>query len=146
MRPSKTVEIPESSRQILEANGLGILTTIRAKDGLPSSNPVGYVWDGQAVGISTLASRVKYKNLLADPAVAFCVVDREDHTHYVELRGHATLEPDPDRSFLDRQFRRQSGGQGAPKDLDAPGEQRFVIWIHPEQVSSPMLYGGRFKK
>ena len=146
MRPSKTVEIPESSRQILEANGLGILTTIRAKDGLPSSNPVGYVWDGQAVGISTLASRVKYKNLLADPAVAFCVVDREDHTRYVELRGHATLEPDPDRSFLDRQFRRQSGGQGAPKDLDAPGEQRFVIWIHPEQVSSPVLYGGRFKK
>lgn len=146
MPRSKTVEIPESSRQILDANGLGILTTIRAKDGLPSSNPVGYVWDGQAVGISTIASRIKYKNILANPTVAFCVVDREDHTRYVELRGWATLEADPDRSFLDRQFRRQSGGQGAPKDLDGPDEKRFVIWIHPEQVSSPVLYGGRFKK
>lgn len=141
-----TVVIPESSREILAANGLGILTTIRAKDGLPSSNPVGYVWDGERVGISTLASRVKFKNLRANPAVAFCVVDRTDHTRYVELRGHATLEPDPDRRFLDRQFRRQSGGQAAPKDLDAPGEQRFVIWIHPVQVSSPVLYGGRFAR
>ena len=146
MDRSKTAPIPEASRQILDANGLGILTTIRAKDGLPSSNPVGYVWDGQAVGISTIASRVKYKNILANPTVAFCVVDQADHTRYVELRGWATLEPDPDRSFLDRQFRRQSGGQPAPKDLDAPDEQRFVIWIHPEQVSSPVLYGGRFKR
>lgn len=146
MPRSKTVEIPESSRKILDANSLGILTTIRAKDGLPSSNPVGYVWDGDSVGISTIASRVKYKNLLANPAVAFCVVDHEDHTRYVELRGWATLEPDLDRSFLDRQFRRQSGGQGAPADLDAPNEQRFVIRIHPEQVSSPVLYGGRFAR
>jgi len=144
MSPSKIVEIPESSRKILDANSLGILTTIRAKDGLPSSNPVGYVWDGKSVGISTIASRVKYKNLLANPTVAFCVVDHEDHTRYVELRGWATLEPDLDRSFLDRQFRRQSGAQGAPADLDAPNEQRFIIWIHPEQVSSPLLYGGRF--
>lgn len=146
MTRSKTVPIPEAGARILEANGLGILTTIRAKDGLPSSNPVGYVWDGQAVGISTIASRVKYKNILANPNVAFCVVDHADHTRYVELRGWASLEPDADRSFLDRQFRRQSGGQGAPKDLDAPGEQRFIIWIHPEQVSSPVLYGGRFEK
>lgn len=146
MARSKTVEIPESSRKILDANSLGILTTIRAQDGLPSSNPVGYVWDGESVGISTIASRVKYRNLLANPAVAFCVVDHEDHTRYVELRGWATLEPDLDRSFLDRQFRRQSGGQGAPADLDAPNERRFVIRIHPEQVSSPVLYGGRFAR
>jgi len=146
MREAKTVEIPEASREILDANSLGILTTIRAKDGLPSSNPVGYVWDGASVGISTIASRVKYRNLRANPTVCFCVVDHDDHTRYVELRGHATLEPDPDRSFLDRQFRRQSGGEGAPADLDAPGEQRWVIRIHPTQVSSPLLYGGRFSR
>ncbi|MBK7951951.1 MAG: PPOX class F420-dependent oxidoreductase [Deltaproteobacteria bacterium] len=146
MSRGKVVEIPEASRQILAANALGILTTIRAKDGLPSTNPVGYVWDGESVGISTIASRVKYKNLLANPTIAFCVVDQADHTRYVELRGWATLEPDPDRSFLDRQFRRQSGGQGAPPDLDPPNERRFVIRIHPEQVSSPVLYGGRFAR
>lgn len=146
MNRAKAAEISESSRKILEGSSLGILTTIRHKDGLPSSNPVGYVWDGERVGISTIASRVKYRNILADPRVAFCVIDANDHTRYVELRGRATLEPDPDRSFLNRQFRRQSGGQDAPPDLDPPDERRFVIWIHPEQVSSPVLYGGRFSR
>ena len=146
MRRADEIEVPESSAKILDTNSLGILTTIRAKDGLPSSNPVGYVWDGERVGISTIMSRVKYKNVVANPTVCFCVVDQADHTRYVELRGHATLEEDRDRSFLDRQFRRQSGGQGAPKDLDPPGERRFIVWIHPTQVSSPVLYGGRFAK
>jgi len=80
MQRAPEIDIPESSRKILDANTLGILTTIRAKDGLPSSNPVGYVWDGKRVGISTIASRVKYKNILADPTVCFCVVDVADHT------------------------------------------------------------------
>jgi len=69
------------------------------------------------VRISTLASRMKYANLVANPMVTFCVVDREDHTRYVELR-HATLEPDPDRSFLRLQFLRQSWGHEPPADLD----------------------------
>src|SRR5215471_4108132 len=68
---------------------------------------------GGSVRISTLASRMKYANLVADPTVTFCVVDRDDHTRYVELRGHATLEPDPDRSFLRLQFLWAPGPLGA---------------------------------
>ncbi len=146
MRRSKEVEIPEASRAMLDSNSLGILTTIRHNDGRLSSNPVGYVWDGESVRISTLQSRMKYKNLVANPTVTFCVVDREDHTRYVELRGYATLEPDLDRSFLRLQFRTQSGGHEPPADLDAPEERRVTIRIHAEQVSSPLLYGGRFGK
>jgi PPOX class probable F420-dependent enzyme len=146
MSRSKEVEIPAESAAMLKFNSLGILTTIRHNDGRPSSNPVGYVWDGKSVRISTLESRMKYKNLVANPTVTFCVVDRDDHTRYVELRGYATLEPDPDRSFLRLQFRTQSGGQEPPADLDLPKEKRVTIRIHPEQVSSPVLYGGRFAK
>ena len=145
MSRSNGVEIPEASRAILAANSLGILTTIRHKDGRISSNPVGYVWDEESVRISTLASRMKYANLVANPMVTFCVVDREDYTRYVELR-HATLEPDPDRSFLRLQFLRQSWGHEPPADLDPPDARRVTIRIHPEQVSSPLLYGGRFSK
>ena len=146
MSRAKEVEIPEASRAMLLANSLGILTTIRHNDGRISSNPVGYVWDGESVRISTLASRMKYKNLVANPMVTFCVVDHDDHTRYVELRGYATLEPDPDRSFLRLQFRTQSSGHEPPADLDAPDAKRMTIRIHAEQVSSPLLYGGRFSK
>jgi PPOX class probable F420-dependent enzyme len=140
------VAIPEDCRDLLEANSLGVMTTIRHNDGRISSNPVGYVWDGESVRVSSLKSRMKYKNLVSNPMITFCVVDQADLTRYVEIRGHASFEDDPDRSFLRWQFRRQSGGEEAPADLDPPGAERVTIRIHPEQVSSPVLYGGRFEK
>jgi PPOX class probable F420-dependent enzyme len=146
MPKSDRADIPEAARALLDENSLGIMTTIRHNDGRMSSNPVGYVWTGEALGVSTLKSRMKYKNLAANPMITFCVVSNEDLTRYVEIRGRATLEDDPDRSFLRRQFIRQSGGSELPDDLDSPGEDRVTIWIHPEQVSVPVLYGGRFEK
>lgn len=146
MTGSKQTEIPEAARVLLDQNSLGIMTTIRHNDGRLSSNPVGYVWTGEALGVSTLKNRMKYKNLVANPTITFCVVSQDDLTSYVEIRGKATLEDDKDRSFLRRQFIRQSGGEEPPDDLDAPGAERVTIWIHPEQVSVPVLYGGRFAK
>lgn len=146
MRLPNEIEIPETGRALLDANSLGMMTTRRTRDGRMSTNPVGYVWDGECVRVSTLKSRMKYRNLVADPSITFCVVDQNDLTRYVELRGQATLEDDLDRSFLREQFRRQSGGSEAPEDLDSPDAERVTIRIHPEQVSSPVLYGGRFEK
>ncbi len=146
MSQSDEIEIPEFCSAILDQNSLGMMTTMRHSDGRMSTNPVGYVWDGQSVRVSTLKSRMKYKNLVANPIITFCVVAQDDLTRYVELRGHATLEDDPDRSFLRLQFLRQSGGEEPPADLDPPGAERVTIRIHPEQVSSPELYAGRFSR
>jgi nitroimidazol reductase NimA-like FMN-containing flavoprotein (pyridoxamine 5'-phosphate oxidase superfamily) len=107
---------------------------------------VSYVFDGECVQVSTIKSRIKYDNLKANPMVTFCMMHHADHTKYVELRGYATIEEDPDRSFLERQFRETSGGAGAPPDLDAPGTDRVIVRIHPHQSSSPLLYGGRFSQ
>ena len=140
------IAIPAAHAEILAGNGQGLLSTIRHKDGLISTNPVAYVWDGACVRISTLKSRVKYRNLAANPSVTFCVVHAADPTRYVELRGNATLEDDPDREFLRRQFRETSGGAEAPADLDPPEAERAIVRIHPVQSSSPLLYGGRFTR
>ena len=137
------ISIPDEHKQILSANVLGVLSTVRAKDGLISSNPVGYVLEGERVCISTAKHRVKYRSLVADPRVCFCVVDHADPTRYVELRGHATLEDDPGSEFLRRAFPQMSGGAEMPEDLDAPGTERVVVRIHPHQSSSPRVYGGR---
>jgi len=144
MAETSEIEIPEKHKQLLAANSYGMLSTIRHKDGLISTNPVSYVFDGECVQISTLKSRIKYDNLVANPLVTFCVPHQADHTQYVELRGIASIEEDPDRSFLKRQFRETSGGEEAPHDLDPPGSERVIVRIHPHQSSSPLLYGGRF--
>lgn len=142
MSDTTEIQIPEAHREILAANTFGLMSTLRHKDGLISTNPVSYVWDGECVRISTIKGRVKYDNLLSNPIVTFCVVDQADRMRYVELRGFATIEDDPDLAFLHRTFR--AGGMEPPKDIDPPGTQRVIVRIHPRQSSSPLLYGGRF--
>lgn len=131
---------------LLRSTNLAMLSTVRARDGLISTNPVGFVWDGERIRISTLKSRLKYQNIAANPVVAFCLVEPSNPTQYLEVRGHATLEDDPDRSFSRLQFVTGSGGQEPPADMDPPEAERAIIVIHPLQVSSPTLYGGRFDR
>ena len=134
------IAIPDAHKEVLARNALGVLSTIR-KDGLISTNPVGYVFDGEAVRISTCKNRVKYRNLVNDPRATFCVVDREDATLYVELRGHATLQDDPGAAFLRESFPKLSGGSEMPDDLDAPDAERVIVRIHPHQSASPWVWG-----
>jgi len=139
------VDIPEAYGELLTSAIHGTLSTLRAKDGLISTNPVAFLWDGERIRVSTLKSRVKYRNLVADPRVTFCVISPTDLTRYVEIRGRATLEDDPDGSFMRAQFR-AGMGVDPPEDLDPPGAERAIIQIHPLQVSSPRIYGGRFER
>ena len=141
---AREIDIPEKHHAFLEKHIMGVLTTLR-KDGLPSSNPVTYSWNGKCIKISTLKSRIKYTSILSDPRVAFCVWSLQNPLQYLEVRGHASMEDDPDKAFLREQFL-QVSGQEPPEDLDPPEAERVVITLHPHQVSSPTLYGGRFEK
>ncbi len=135
--------VPESHRNILETAVQGMMSTIRHADGLVSTNPVGFDWDGEYVRISTLKSRVKYANLRANPQITFCVVDPLAPTRYIEIRGHAELIDDPGGE-LNRQIYRRHTGQEF--DLDAPDAERVIVKIIPSQVSAPTLYGGKLDR
>jgi PPOX class probable F420-dependent enzyme len=137
------VEIPGQYHTFLDKHFLAMLTTLRA-DGMLSTNPIGYVWDGRHIRVSTLKSRMKYKNILRDDRVCFCVQSPTNPMDYLEVRGHATLEDDPDLSFFREQFMRGMGGKEPPAELDPPDAERVIIVIHPQQVSAPKIYGDRF--
>ena len=128
--------------EILNSTFLGCLSTLRHNDGLISTNPVSFHWTGEEVEISTLKSRMKYKNLVTDPRATFCVIDPKNHMSYVELRGKVRLVDDPDASLMRESFHRITG-EYPPEDLDPPGSERVMIFLKPEQVSSPVLYAGR---
>ncbi len=145
MPATEEITIAEQYHDLLATNYFGLLSTVREQDGFISTNPVGYVWNGVRLRISTLKSRIKYRNLLANPLVTFCVVSQRDLMEYIEIRGYATVEDDPGCEFHREQFKR-SAGEDPPEDLDPPGAERVIITIHPHQVSSPRLYGGRFHK
>lgn len=135
--------IPDSHKDILKKAIWGMVTTIRHKDGLPSTNPVSIDWNGEVIRFSTLKQRVKYRNLEKNPVLTVCVMDPQDMTRYIELRGHAELEDDPDGSLNRAIYRRLMGEEFT---LDEPGAERVIVTLIPEQVSAPLLYGGQLAR
>src|ERR1700751_1109473 len=131
-------QIPESHVGILENALLAVISTISYKDGLISTNPMGFDWDGDYVRISTLKSRVKYRTLLSNAQITFCAVDPEMGTRYIEIRGYAEISDDPEKSLA----KKIAGGSWTP-EMDGPGAERVIIKIVPTRVSTPTLYGGQ---
>jgi PPOX class probable F420-dependent enzyme len=129
-----------------------MMSTFRRADGFVSTTPVGYVWDGMQIRVSTLRSRMKCKDLMADPRLTFCVLSRLEVTHYVEIRGYATIEADPDRSFWKKQFKEgyrimyDIEDADPPSDLDPAEAERVIVTLHPTQVACPNLYDGRLAR
>lgn len=130
---------------ILSQTFLATLSTVRQKDGHISTNPVSYIWNGEEIEISTLKNRMKYKNLLANPLATVCIVSPNDPMKYVEIRGTVKLVDDPEREYVRGAFKKISG-HDMPADMDPPNAERVTLYLRPEQVSSPVLYGGRFDK
>ncbi len=137
--------LSKEQENILATTFIAMLSTIRHNDGRISTNPVTFLWNGQALKMTTLKSRMKYKNLLANPKATACIISPEDHMRYIEIRGKVHLEDDHDRSDLRENFLTLMGEE-PPDDLDPPGSERATLYLTPEQVSSPVLYGGRFHK
>jgi hypothetical protein len=119
-----------------------MVSTISYKDDLISTNPVGFDWDGAYVRISTLKSRVKYRNLLSNAQITFCAVDPTMGSRYIEIRGHAEISEDPEKE-LAKKVAGRAGGKGWTPEMDGPGAERVIIKIVPTQVSTPTLYGGQ---
>jgi PPOX class probable F420-dependent enzyme len=130
------VEIPERARPLLEGRPIAFMTTMRP-DGRMSTNPVAIVYDGDTLRISTVASRRKHRNLLADDRITVCVVQPGNLNRYVEIRGRAVLEPDVDRRFVDAMAKQYMDVDRYP--FDRPEDERVVITIVPEAVSCPSI-------
>jgi len=103
-----------------------------------STNPMAVVLgDDGVIRLSTVASRKKTRNLQGDNRITVCVVQPDNLNRYVEIRGRATLEADPDRSFIDEIAHRYMGADRYP--FDRPDDERITITVIPEHVSCPSL-------
>ncbi len=67
--------------------------------GSPHLAPVWYLWDGEAVRISTLRTTQKVADILRDPRVALCV-DDQVAGEYLTIYGVATVVDNPEVAEL----------------------------------------------
>ena len=101
-------------------------------DGSPQTSVVWVGRDGADLLFSTVAGRVKHRNMLRDPRVSVSVIDSADPENYVELRGRVSMTPDIGRQ-LDTQLSWKYDGRDPGEDR--PGAVRVVVRMVPEKAT-----------
>ncbi|MEM8746285.1 MAG: PPOX class F420-dependent oxidoreductase [Actinomycetota bacterium] len=126
--------VPGHLRHLLDGPNTAVLVTI-APDGSPSSTPVWFladVADGDVLWVSTRTGAAKHRNVERDPRVSLSVVDPANPMSYVEIRGRASAEPDPDFSVRDSVVRKHGYVDGS--SFDPPDVRRTAIRIVADRV------------
>ena len=85
---------PESHSDLLDTQ-VASLATI-GRDGIPQVTAVWFVHDNGELQLSLNNQRLKTKNLQARPECSLMILDTSNPYRYLEVRGHARVEPDSD--------------------------------------------------
>mgnify|MGYP006191154213 CR=1 FL=1 len=126
--------IPTSHADLLDLAIAPTMATIGPTGG-PHCTPVWFSWDGTTIRISLTTQRQKYRNLVANPALALAFVDPDNMYRSMEVRGAASaIETDVDNSLLNTLAHRYMGID--EYTFDAEGTERVVVSITPTHVTT----------
>jgi PPOX class probable F420-dependent enzyme len=129
---TNTGPVPDSHRDLLERPLYGHLATIRP-DGGVQVNPMWFTFDGQEIRFTHTVTRQKYRNLLANPALAMSVTDPDRPYRYLEVRGVLDrVEPDPEGKLFSELSARYGSGGEPPADA----ADRVILVCRLTHVSS----------
>ena len=92
--------IPVSHLDLLTRPICGVLTTM-LPGGEPQSSLVWVDHDGECARVNTTLQRRKGRNVLADPKFSLPIVDPDDTSRFVQIRGDAELVTDGAVEHLD---------------------------------------------
>lgn len=125
----EVVRIPESHLDLLTRPICGVLTTMDAS-GQPESSLVWVDHDGTRARFNTTLDRRKGHNLLANPRVSLLIVDPDDTSRFIQVRGDAELVTEGALEHLDdltRAYTRYPRFYGFVHPADQQGRETRVI-------------------
>ena len=85
-----SIPIPASHLDLLTRPIPAVLTTLMP-DGQLQSSLMWCDFDGECARINTTAERRKGRNMRRDPRVTLLIVDPDDTSRYIEIRGEVQL-------------------------------------------------------
>jgi len=129
--------VPASHRDLLTRPLRGALSTLMP-DGHPQTQPVWCDLEGDDVVVNTSRERQKGRNLLADPRATILVVEPEDTSRWIEIRGDVHITEDGALEQLDRLTAAYTGNPhyyGSIFPLEQRDrETRILCRIRPRRV------------
>ncbi len=135
--------IPDSHLDLLTRPVHAVLTTM-GPDGQPQSSLVWVdVQDGVAV-VNTTLERQEARNIAANPKVSLLVIDPENTSRYIQIRGDAELTTEGGPGHLGAITRKYTGypafyGYVYPAEQRAR-ETRVVCRIHARRISLDAIH------
>ena len=126
-----SISLSDATLALLDGKNYAVLATINP-DGSPQTSVLWVGRDGDDLLFSTVAGRVKHRNMERDPRVSATVLDSADPENYVELRGRVSMTPDVDRA-LDTRLSWKYDGRDPGEDR--PGAVRVVVRMVVEKVT-----------
>jgi PPOX class probable F420-dependent enzyme len=115
-------------------------------DGQPQSSVVWADLDDECAVVNTTLERQKGRNMLADPKVSLLVVDPENTSRYIQIRGDAELVTEGALDHIDRITRRYTRhpafyGYVYPIEQRAR-ETRVICRIHARRITLDAIHVG----
>jgi PPOX class probable F420-dependent enzyme len=124
------IALSSSAIRLLDGRNYAVLATVNA-DGSPHTSAMWIGRDGNDLLFSTVAGRVKHRNMLRDPRISVTVIESADPENYVELRGRVSMAPEPDR-WLHIQL---AGKYAKDPGEDKAGAERVVVRVTVEKAA-----------
>lgn len=138
-----TVAIPASHRDLLDRPICGVLTTI-GRDGQPQSSLVWVGFDGETITVNTTEERQKSRNVRHDRRVSLLLVDPDDTSRFLQVRGDAELVTEWAVAHLDaltRKYTRHPRFYGFVYPVEqAARETRVICRIRPRRVTLDAIH------
>ena len=136
--------IPASHLDLLTRPIPGVLTTMMP-DGQPQSSIVWTDYDGQYLLLNTTLERQKGKNLCANPRVTLLVIDPQDSSRWIEVRGRVVGVTQVGAvEHADKLTQRYSRKQHFYGDIYPPEQQRketrVMVKIEPIKISLDAVF------
>ena len=121
----------------------GVLTTI-LPDGQPQSSLVWCDFDGEYASVNTSRERQKGKNMQANPNVSLLIVDPENTSRFLQIRGEAELVEEGALEHLDAVTRKYTAhpqyyGYVFPLEKKAH-ETRIICRIHAKKITLDAIH------
>lgn len=125
---------PEIREFLACARWPGVLSTLKP-DGAPRTSAVWFALEGDAIIISTPASRPKARNARNDARVSFIVDTRERPYRGVAIEGIAEVIEDPVRQSM-RAIAERYLGPALPEEMEQriAGAERVMLRITPSRI------------
>ena len=135
--------IPASHLDLLTRPICGVFTTL-GRDGQPQSTLVWVDLDRGCALVNTTLERQKGRNLRGNPKVSLLVVDPENTSRFIQIRGDADLVTDSARGHLDALTRKYTShpayyGYIYPQ-AQRLRETRVICRIHPRRITVDAIH------